>query len=144
LGRDSIWIFPGWKRSFYHALLWSRDKYKHIAHIESDCWITSAGREDFLYYLKQEGYFAGYTPTYNFPEASLQIINSQTVKQYIIDKYSCVENWYEDIDFELDLSRLKPTYVLDGDRIEGVPARMNNRFTFVSGTKYEDFERHYG
>jgi hypothetical protein len=144
LGRETVWIFPGWKRSFYHALVWLTARYKHVGHIESDCWITEKGKEGFLYYMGQEGYFTGYCPAYNFPEASLQIINSPGVRQYLLDKYSCVENWYENIDFELDLSRLKPTYILDGDRIEGVMSRMSNRFTFVSGTTYQDFERYYG
>ncbi len=144
LGRETCWIFPGWKRSFYHALTWLVGKYKHIAHVESDCWITSKGRDTFLEYLRKDGYFTGYTPAYSFPEASLQIINSNSVRQYLMDKYSCRENWYEDIDFEKDLERLKPIYILDGDRIDGKFHRFNRRFTFVSSVTYEDFERLYG
>ena len=143
LGRESVWIFPGWKRSFYHALVWLGG-YRRLGHIESDCWVTRRGRDEFLSYLSRDGYFTGYTPTYNFPEASLQVINDPVVRQYLIDKYSCVENWYENIDFEQDLARLKPVYILDGDRIEGVLARLSDRFTFASGLTYQDFERHYG
>lgn len=143
LGRHSVWIFPGWKRSFFHTLVWLTSKYEYIAHVESDCWITEKGKHDFIYYLEQEGYFTGFTPTYNFPEASLQIINNLRVRQYILDKYSCVENWHENIDFELDLSRLEPVYILDGDRIEGVFSRFSTRFTYVSGMNYQDFKTLY-
>lgn len=142
LGRESVWIFPGWKRSFYYALVWLSG-YKSIAHIESDCWISEKGKKDFLYYFNQTGYFTGYVPKYSFPEASLQIINNQGVKQYFLDKYSCIENWYENIDFEKDLERLNPTYILDGDRLEGNFSLFSKRFSFVSGTTFEDFKKLY-
>ena len=35
LGRKSIWVFPGWIRSFYYALLLST-KYQYFSHIEND------------------------------------------------------------------------------------------------------------
>ena len=141
LGRQTTWIFPGWKRSFFYALVWATQKYKCISHIESDCWVTNNGKSDFLFYLEQGGYFTGFVPAYRFPEAALQIVNSQGVRQFVIDKYSCMENWYENIDFEKDLERLNPTYILDGDRIEGNFSRYSSRFTFVSGISYQDFKR---
>jgi hypothetical protein len=139
LGRETVWIFPGWKRSFFSALRWLIPRYRYIAHIESDCWITNSGKQDFFYYFNQEGYFTGYVPAYSFPEASLQIINKQSIRQYFLDKYSCRENWYENIDFECDLVRLNPTYILNGDRIEGHFEKIDRRFTFVSGISYKDF-----
>lgn len=144
LGRETVWIFPGWKRSFFHAILLFSGKYKYIGHIESDCWVSKNGKEDFLHYLGKEGYYTGFTPAYNFPEAALQIINSQSVRQYLLDKYSCVENWRENIDFEQDLRRLEPVYILNGDRIEKEFTRFKQNFTFVSSVTYEDFERLYG
>lgn len=144
IGRQTVWIFPGWKRSFFHAMAWLTSQYEYIAHIESDCWITEQGKKDFLYYFDQIGYFTGFTPAYNFPEASLQIFNNLRVRQYFLDKYSCAENWYEDIDFESDLKRLDPTYILDGDRIETHLTRFDKRFTFVSGVSYQVFKELYG
>lgn len=144
LGRESVWIFPGWKRSFYHALIWLIPQYKWIGHIESDCWITPQGKHTFLYYLEKIGYFTGFTQTYNFPEAALQVINDPGVRQYFLDKYSCQENWREDIDFELDLKRLNPTYILDGERLEGNPSRYQERYTFLAGTTYSEFKRLHG
>lgn len=138
LGRQSVWIFPGWKRSFYTAVkLFSSCKI--LAHIESDCWLTPAAKEEFVYYLRQDGYFTGFTKTYNFPEGALQIINKLGVRQYITDKYSCEENWYENIDFEQDLKRLQPTYILEGDRVEKDLSRFKDNFTFVSSVTYQDY-----
>ncbi len=143
IGRKTTWIFPGWKRSFYHAINWFSFRYKRIAHVESDCWLTEKAKSAFIYYLNEEGYFTGYTPTYNFPETALQIINNRSVRQYIIDKYSCVENWYENIDFEQDIKRLEPSYILDGDRIEGKHIRFSKRFTFIANATYQEFKRLY-
>jgi hypothetical protein len=143
LGRDTCWIFPGWKRSFFYALKTLTPIYSRIAHVESDCWLTKKGRQEFLYYFEQDGYFTGFAKAYNFPEASLQIINDPIVRQYVIDKYSCEENWYENIDFEQDLARLKPVFILDGDRIEMKMERFDARFTFVSGMPCQEFKRLY-
>jgi hypothetical protein len=143
LGRNSIWVFPGWKRSFFYALQNLTPRYQHIAHIESDCWITKRGKPEFLFYLEQDGYFTGFAKSYNFPEASLQIINSPGVRQYVLDKYSCEENWYENIDFEQDLARLQPNFILDGDRIEMHMQRFDKRYTFLSGMPCQEFKRLY-
>lgn len=143
LGRQSVWIFPGWKRSFCHALKWC-SHYKWVAHVESDCWITRKGKAEFLQLLRRHGYFTGYCKTYNFPEACLQIINDASVRQYFIDKYSCVENLYEDINFEADLERLRPKYFLEGDRIENRPERFNLNYTYLTALPLRDFKRFYG
>jgi hypothetical protein len=143
LGRQSVWVFPGWKRSFYHALKWCSG-YRRIAHVESDCWITPQGRAEFLRYLEGDGYFTGYCRTYNFPEACLQILNDSTVRQYLVDKYSCEDNWYEDINFEADLSQLRPMYILEGDRIENRDERFSPIYTYLTALPLEDFERFYG
>lgn len=143
LGRETVWIFPGWKRSFFTALKYASN-YKHVAHIESDCFITISGRKEFLYYLDKEGFYTGFCKAYNFPETCLQILNDRGVRQYITDKYSCEENWYENIDFEQDIARLKPKFILDGDRIEGKEERFRHSYTFISGVSLNEFERYYG
>lgn len=143
LGRPTVWIFPGWKRSFYHALKWC-SHYKRIAHIESDCWLTPKIRTEFLYHLDQDGYFTGFCKTYNFPESCLQVINDMGVRQYLIDKYSCEDNWYENINFEADLMRLGPRYIFEGDRIENDPRRFHKNYTYLTALTLRDFERYYG
>lgn len=144
LGRPSVWIFPGWKRSFFHGVSWLTKQYKYVGHIESDCWITEAGKSEFIRHLDREGYFTGFTPTYNFPETALQIINNNSVRNYFIDKYSCAENWHEDIDFEKSLKFFNPTYILEGDRIENNFTRFKPNFTFITGATYLDFRTLYG
>jgi hypothetical protein len=143
LGRQGIWVFPGWKRSFYTAIQALTSRYSKIAHIESDCWLTDGAKSDFLYYFDQNGYFTAWTKAYSFPEGSIQIMNLPWVRQYFLDKYGCKENWFEDIDFEKDLERLKPTYILDGDRIEHHYCRFQKKYNFVSGLSYSDFMRLY-
>lgn len=143
LGRESCWVFPGWKRSFHLAIQTLSTRYQYISHVESDCWLTDRAKQEFLYYLGQEGYFTGWCKSYGFPEGSIQIINLPWVRQYFLDKYGCRENWYENIDFEKDLERLKPIYILDGDRIEHHYDRFQKQFTFVSGLMYPDFVRLY-
>lgn len=139
LGRQSVWVFPGWKRSFQRAV--RTLSYKCLAHVESDCFIRERGREEFCHYLTRDGYFAAWCKHYGFPEASLQIINSPGVRQYFADKYAWVDNLYENIDFEKDLERLKPTYIMDGNRIENDFARHSPDFNFLSGISYADFVR---
>jgi hypothetical protein len=143
LGRETVWIFPGWKRSYFTAMKYA-SRYKRIGHVESDCFITLSGRKEFLYHLDKDGFYTGFTKTYNFPETCLQVINDDGVRQYVIDKYYCEENWYENIDFEQDIARLKPKFILDGDRIENDKTRFKPSYTFLSGVTLNDFEGFYG
>lgn len=143
LGRKSCWKFPGWKRSFYYGLMLARTRgYKRVGHIESDCYITLEGRDEFLSKLHSKGYFTGFCKAYNFPETALQIINEDWVMSYLLDRYGCEENWHEEIDFEkMILETLKPQYILDGDRYEGVEHRFKSSYTFLSGCTGSSFLR---
>lgn len=131
LGRISTNIFPGWKRSFGHALQYARG-YKHIAHVESDCWIKLTGRKIFKDFLNKPGYFTGFVKAYNFPESALQIINDKFVLNFYINRYK-EKNWYENVNFEADIvQQLKPVYILNGDRYEGFSNRNKPNYTFLS------------
>lgn len=143
LGRKSCWNFPGWKRSFYYGLMLARSRgYKHIGHIESDCYITLEGRNEFLNCLNSVGYYTGFCKAYNFPETALQIFNEDWVLNYLLDRYGCQENWHEELDFEkMILEILKPKYMLNGDRYEGVEHRFNSKYTFLSGCTGSSFLR---
>lgn len=139
LGRQSVWIFPGWKRSFYAAMK-AFQNVGWLGHIESDCWLTSRIKNDFIAYLYRDGYYTGWTRSYNFPEGALTVLNEPWVRSYFIDKYSCQENWYEDIDFEKDtLAPLKPTIFFNGDRVEKRFERFDRNYSYVSSTTYADF-----
>lgn len=141
LGRQHVWIFPGWKRSFYYGLKTARDRgINHIAHIESDCFIKPEGRDEFLNFLYKPGYYAPHCKAYNFPETALQIINEDWVINYYLDKYSCEDNWHEKIDFEAHVAEhLKPKNILNGDRYEGHIERVKNEYNFISGCEASEF-----
>jgi hypothetical protein len=141
LGRISCWKFPGWKRSFYYGLQTSRiGGYKYVAHVESDCFVHIRGREEFLDHLFNPGYYTPFCKSYNFPETALQILNEPWVTNYFIDRYSCEENWHEDIDFEhMVLKTLHPNYILNGDRWEGKKERFNPEYNFLTGCTAPSF-----
>ena len=141
LGRQHVWTFPGWKRSFYHGLKVARSRNaKNIAHIESDCFITLDGREEFLHYFYSSGYYAPYCKAYNFPETALQILNEDWVNNYYLDKYSCAENWHEHLNFELFVTEnLKPKAFLNGDRYEGKVERIKSEYNYISGCVASEF-----
>ena len=143
LGRKGVWIFPGWKRSFRQGLVESR-KYHHLAHIESDCYIRKSAKEDFLQALRSHGYHAGFAKAYNFPETALQVINDPFVVNFLVDKYACEDNWYENVDFEKTvLQSLNPKYILNGDRFEGFKERFRPEYTYMSGITLEGFRKLY-
>ena len=146
LGRATVWVFPGWKRSFSQGLRWCRDhNYDRIAHIESDCYIHPKAKEEFMTAYGKDGYYCGFCKAYNFPETALQILNSQPIINFFLDKYSCEDNLRENIDFEKSvLEGLRPIYILNGDRYEGVKDRFNNQYTFLSGVTLTEFKSLYG
>jgi hypothetical protein len=141
LGRQHVWVFPGWKRSFYAGLRYARaNSIAKIAHIESDCFIAKSGKREFLNFLNSDGYFIPHCKSYDFPETALQILNSEWVVNYFLDRYSCEENWHEKLDFEKLVSDvLKPHRFLDGDRYEGKTERLNPNYNFLSGCVASDF-----
>lgn len=141
LGRERIWLFPGWKRSFYYGLYYAKNNgYQYIAHIESDCGIHARGKYEFVDKLFTRGYFTGWCKRYNFPETALQILNEPWVVNYYLDRYSCQSNWYEEIDFEkFVFDNLHPVTILDGDRYEGYAERVKPSYTFLSGCDLSTF-----
>jgi len=74
LGRQSISAYPGWWRSFLHAVTLARqlgaDK---IIHIESDAYILSQRLADFINEV-ESGWHVMYTQRYQFPETAIQVI----------------------------------------------------------------------
>jgi len=142
LERRSIRIFPGWKRSFQHELIYVREKYKYIAHIEGDCWLRKRALPKFMSYFKSSGYFTAFSPTYRFPEAALQIINDENVLNYFINRYQEYSNLYENANFESDIIvSLKPNYILNGDRFEGVADRIHGDDDYVAQASLNDYLR---
>lgn len=125
LGRQSINVMPGWKRSFSKAMEYC-SKYKYIAHIESDCYLFKKSREKFLKTLNSVGYYTGWDKTYGWPETALQIINSH-IRTFYINMKS------ENIEFErMVQNHLKPVYFLKGERFEGINTRLKNNNDYLA------------
>lgn len=143
LGRQHVWNFPGWKRSFHYGLKTAKSRgISNIAHIESDCFITIDGRNEFLQYLYSPGYYIPHCKTYNFPETALQILNEDWVNNYYLDKYACEDNLHEELNFELFVAQnLEPKSILNGDRYEGKIERVKDEYNYLSGCIASDFLR---
>lgn len=143
LGRQHVWNFPGWKRSFCHGLRTARERdIQYVAHVESDCFIAADGKQEFLQHLYQPGYYSPHCKAYNFPETALQILNEEWVTNYYLDRYSCEDNWHEELNFEeFVMTHLKPKPFLNGDRYEGKSERVRDEYTYLSGCVAADFLR---
>jgi hypothetical protein len=143
LGRSSVYVFPGWKRSFLYGLCRGvQAGYRHTAHVESDCWITSTGKKEFLQKLRAPGYFTGYTRTHHFPETALQILNDRRALDWLLRRYARPSAWWEDLSFEGLVEReLRPAPLLAGDRHEGEDARCRDGDSYLANCSYQDFKR---
>lgn len=74
LGRQSMLGYPGWWRSFLHAVQIAKDLgVEKIIHIESDAYILTPRLTDFINDI-QSGWHVLWTPHYQFPETAIQVI----------------------------------------------------------------------
>lgn len=120
LGRQDLWIFPGWKRSFSRAVSELGSRYRYLAHIESDTVVLKQGREEFLSALRRRGYRTGYTARHKFIETAVQVLNTPYVRRYFRHRYSDPAALHREEDFETMVQiALQPTLFLHGERIEG-------------------------
>lgn len=147
LGRKSVNVFPGWKRSFHRGIQYARQSgYHRIGHVESDCGITYSGRQSFINcLLRRDGYFTGYCKAYSFPETALQVINAGPIIDFYLKRYQKESSWYENISFEdMVKKKLRPAYILDGDRANGkAKKRIKPHYTFFTGLTLDKFKEIY-
>ena len=143
LGRRSVWVFPGWKRSFVYGLCRALQVgYRYVGHVESDCWITRTGKDEFLQKLRAPGYLTGYVRSYQFPETALQILNDRRAVNWFLRRYARSAAWWEDVNFEDVVERrLRPGRLLAGDRHEGQDASLLDNDTYLANCTYLDFRR---
>jgi tetratricopeptide (TPR) repeat protein len=87
LGRNDIFDFPGWHRSFRAAVLYAiENKFDKIIHIESDSHLISERiREYFRNY--NDGWSVLWCEKYNFPEMAIQVIAGSSLKN-LLDFFS--------------------------------------------------------
>jgi hypothetical protein len=133
LGRQSVWIFPGWKRSFHTAVRQLGAEYEYLAHIESDLVVLEDGRADFLRHLRNPGYRTGYTRLFHMVETGLQIINSERSRRFFVQRYSDppMLTQYERFEKVVQYA-LRPKPLLHGERIEGIPVDLEQHYTYLA------------
>lgn len=74
LGRQSMVAYPGWWRSFLHAVVLARELgVDKIVHIESDAYILSPRLADYINGV-DAGWHVMWTDRYQFPETAIQVI----------------------------------------------------------------------
>lgn len=67
--------FPGWYRSFAHAVLYGiQQGFDRIIHIEADAFLITDRAIDF-FNARDRGWITLWCPRHNWPESTLQIIN---------------------------------------------------------------------
>lgn len=109
LGRQSIWIFPGFKRSLYYAMILSL-KYDYCIHLQNDSYVQK--KEVFLKNLQSNNICAyAYNVNYNFAQLTCTILNNKQVRQSIIKRYQNNQNFYQNCNFQFQLSKIIPCYI---------------------------------
>lgn len=120
LGRQSVWIFPGWKRSFTTAVAELGSRYRCLGHIESDLVLLRSGRAEFLRALRATGYRTGYTQKYGFVETGIQVLNSNSGRRFFGRRYFNLAAYEREERFEKVVQYgLRPRLFLHGERTEG-------------------------
>ena len=140
LGRSSVDVFPGWKRSLKAALQHGR-AYKYVIHIENDVKILNTDK--IFQYMKEPGMYVGVCKKYGFIETAFMILNDRDVNRRIVAHYSDENNLYEHEFAEEVISRIAGkacNLVFDTDRMED-PDRFNPNYDFVCQYAYEPTEK---
>lgn len=83
LGRQAIYVYPGWYRSFMFAAKYAKKYgYEKVIHLESDAFIISERMQDYINSLN-EGWMTFWCPRYQLPETSIQVIAGSALDDYI-------------------------------------------------------------
>lgn len=82
LGRSSMYVYPGWYRSFMFAAIYAKKYgYEKVVHLESDAYIISEKMQTFVNEYT-EGWTAFWCPKYQLPETAIQIIAGSSLDRY--------------------------------------------------------------
>lgn len=144
LGRQDLWIFPGWKRSFSTAVRELGARYRFLGHIESDTILLKPGRAEFLRALRKPGYRTGFTKRHDFIETAIQVLNTPRSRRYFSARYADAEALHRNEDFEKMVQyALQPALILHGERWEEQELNLYAHYTYLSQTPiyrfYEQF-----
>ena len=117
LGRQSNWVFQGYKRSFLNMC---RMFPNGFAVVENDVLLLNRGK--FREYTQKSGLYCGFSHKYHFIETALMILNDPATIQKFIAHYEKPNAIYENEVFERTLTRLSNdsfNVVFTGERKEG-------------------------
>lgn len=82
LGRQGLYEYPGWYRSFIFAAQYAREyDYEKVIHIEADAYLISDKIQRFFNDF-QEGWISLYCPKYQIPETAIQIIAGSALQKF--------------------------------------------------------------
>jgi hypothetical protein len=133
LGRQGLWRFPGWKRSFSTAVRELGARYRFLSHIESDTILLKQGRAEFLQALRQRGYRTGYTRLHDFIETAIQVLNTRRSREFFCRRYAEPCTWAREEDFEKTVQyALQPSLFLHGERMEGQELNLEAHYSYLS------------
>jgi len=134
LGRQSTFVMPGWKRSFFHGLDYAIKKnYKYISHIESDLWIRPERINKFIEFFKKENAFlTGDCRTFHIPETAIMVLNNKKTNDLLLSKYKNPISWNESSFFEQYIDKIRDGKLFSGDRYEGNIKRIRKSDDYIA------------
>lgn len=90
LGRQAIYIYPGWHRSFMLAAEYARKYgYEKIVHVESDAFLISGRIQQYINEFTS-GWTVFWCPCHQIPETALQVIAGPALERL----YSLIDQPY--------------------------------------------------
>ncbi len=82
LGRNGVYEYPGWYRSFAFAAMYAdRYHFDKLIHIESDAFLVSDRIQNYFNAVA-DGWIALWSPRYDYPETGVQIIAGSAVEAF--------------------------------------------------------------
>jgi hypothetical protein len=137
--------FPGWYRSFGHALAYAaREGFDRVLHIESDAYLLSE-RAIELFNTRSSGWIAPWCRVHGWPESTLQIINADSLSaalEFFGRPY--VEHARADdvaIETRLPLTEIDRTLV--GDRYGEISDQVPFGADFVSQIRWDGGDTYF-
>jgi hypothetical protein len=82
LGRQAIYVYPGWHRSFMFAVEYAKKYgYEKVIHLEADAFIISERMQQYVNSIN-DGWVTFWCPRYQLPETSIQVIAGPALDKY--------------------------------------------------------------
>ena len=130
LGRTSDLCFPGWIRSFKHALEIGMEKYDYIVHIENDVLLLHPDK--IVSYFNKEGMYCSYWCGREIIDSTVLVMNS---KEYVKNIYNFLNS--RDISTNMLIegvfTSLAPWKVaFKGGRLENEPNNLTMDLDFIA------------